>query len=594
MRVSNTLRRLSELRLGSLLAISALAATLAVSVGCAGAAGRADSRADDARFRAVSDPDAPGRLVQDGPDSDADTADGGRFAGEVNLDPFGMDERIWRLSLSECVQFALAENLTLADSYLEPKKAETDKTLAESQYDFLFTAETQFKQDYNNAPASLVSSFERQDEWTHSFGISKPFETGTTVSLTWTLRIVEQTFPSGSPGAGFKPNHSGGFNLTISQSLFKNMGEDPNRFQIRSADLATQIARSTYDKTLQDVLFDVENAYWTLLFSWENVRVAHEAVELADENAQIVRRRRDVGLATDIDVSAAEERRVTRERDRIDSQRTLRDQSDSLLLLIAPQRLREMLEGDGRPLLILPTDTLDATPEELTREYEPRGMVNLALTNREEIKQARLSADSTQLSVDFRNNQRDVDLNLSTGVNIGGSGPNPGETFESIFSADNLSWFIGLELSIPIGGRAADSEWLKTKYSLEQATIAIQEAEANVVREVLGAVRGVYAAQQLVRAAEAAEQLAKEQYEAELRRYQAGLSTAFQVREFENTLFDAQRNLIDARRALKIALLTLKKVIGMLGREFMTDDRAGGADESGASDGDGPSDGDGE
>ena len=97
--------------------------------------------------------------------------------------------------------------------------------------------------------------------------------------------------------------------------------------------------------------------------------------------------------------------------------------------------------------------------------------------------------------------------------------------------------------------------------------LGYQHHELDAVAAVRRAVRDVQYEKEAVSAAEESLKLSRRQLEAEQARYAEGLSTTFQVLEFQQELIVAMMSEVNARVRLELALVALKESMGIIGEE---------------------------
>ena len=124
-----------------------------------------------------------------------------------------------------------------------------------------------------------------------------------------------------------------------------------------------------------------------------------------------------------------------------------------------------------------------------------------------------------------------------------------------------------LTFSVPIGNRTRRFADKAARAELRRARLVYDQLEVAVVASLRDAVRQVRYQAEAVRAAVRSVQLAQRQLEAEQARYQEGLSTNFQVLEFQQDLLQAQSSERAARASYARALVALRAALGILGEE---------------------------
>jgi HAE1 family hydrophobic/amphiphilic exporter-1 len=131
-----------------------------------------------------------------------------------------------------------------------------------------------------------------------------------------------------------------------------------------------------------------------------------------------------------------------------------------------------------------------------------------------------------------------------------------------VWSGENISYSVGVILTVPLGNRAAEASYTKARLTAEQAKTSLKQLELQIVQQVREAVRRVDADAKRVDANRAARVLAEEQLRVEQRRLEAGVTTTFNVLSFQRDLAVAQANEIRAIADHFKSLANLEKVRG--------------------------------
>jgi len=211
----------------------------------------------------------------------------------------------------------------------------------------------------------------------------------------------------------------------------------------------------------------------------------------------------------------------------------------------------------------------------------------LALKNRPELDQMRLTTEQKDIDIKFYKNQLkpQVDLvgnygdnglagtpstviNPSTGLPLGQnvlSRFNGGyfQSLSNLFSQDFKSYQVGVHISFPWRNRAAEGNLGRALAESRQLDARQRQLVETVEVDVRNALQAVEASRQRFEAAQAAELAAKAQYEGEQERYRAGLSTNFVVLQRQTDWSIARGNTLRAQTDYNKALADLQRVTGM-------------------------------
>jgi len=167
--------------------------------------------------------------------------------------------------------------------------------------------------------------------------------------------------------------------------------------------------------------------------------------------------------------------------------------------------------------------------------------VSTALQHRPDLEQARLDLKSKEADLAFRRNQRRWGLNLNGSYGkVGIDVDNYGNSIDDLRRGANKDWQVTMALGIPIGNRQAIASFTDSEYALTQAGKGLETLELAARVQVRDAVRAVQTTLKRVKAAQVNVRLQKEKLSAEQKKFENGMSTSFQVLQFQNDLFTAQ------------------------------------------------------
>lgn len=184
--------------------------------------------------------------------------------------------------------------------------------------------------------------------------------------------------------------------------------------------------------------------------------------------------------------------------------------------------------------------------------------IKTALQKRPDYLTKKKELDSKNILVQFNENQLypSLDLIASFGLNglsgdaqsltAGEFDGNYGDSIDRAFSGDFLSWEAGVKFSYPLGNRAAKSRLLASKLESSQLLMEIKDLEKTIILEVREAVRQIKTDVKRIQAARIARKLAEEKLSAEEKKFEVGLSTSFNVLEFQTDLAEEQSSELKA------------------------------------------------
>lgn len=444
------------------------------------------------------------------------------------------------LSLNEAINLVLQNNLEISIEQYNPEIKKEEIKNAESAFDSTISSGgTQvLKETESESAATGTTGIEA--------GIGKRFQTGG--SYEFALKSSRSTFDN------FDDMYSTGIALTLNHALLKNRGTDVNTSAIRIAQKNRESSISELRAKVIEIVSDLKNTYWRLVYALGDLEVKRLSLQLAYDLVKINEAQVNVGTLAPIEVLQARASAASREVEIINAEKTVRDVEDSL------KRLLNISETD--PIwnaAIIPTDSPVATRQAVSLEQN----IQAALANREELFQLQKALEIQEISLSAADNQLKPTLNAFSTFDLSGQDDALGGSFSEFSEFNEASVTIGLQFEYPLGNRAAKTSYNKTRLGIDQTRLSIQNLEQAISVQVRQAVRAVETSYKLVEATRVAQQLAEEQLDAEQKKFNEGLSTNFQVLNYQEQLASAQSSYTQAITGYNQALVALEQLTGM-------------------------------
>ncbi|MEK7220140.1 MAG: TolC family protein [candidate division NC10 bacterium] len=452
---------------------------------------------------------------------------------------------VMALSLRDSIGLALKNNLDIAVEGFNPNLREQDLTSEKAVFDPSAFLELS-RSDNRAASASSFFSGGRalSDLWDFNTGVKQKLPTGGN----YELRFNNEYLNTHSTSTGF----SSRFALTLTQPLLKNFGFEATETNIRIATNNQSISKEQLRLKVSDIVTQVQNGYFDLIFAIDNLEVQRRSLRLAQDLVALNTARVRAGVAAPVEVTQAEAQEAARVQDVILAEKAVRDAEDTLKVVL------NLPVGGGWGQEIRPTDT----PSFEVKPINQNEAIQKALENRYEYKSAKLDIDNRELSVRLTRNQLLPDLSLTSSVSTNGFGGVYGSDLSEMGSSHFASYSVGVVLTVPLGNRSAQASYLKAKLTADQARTSLKQLVLQITQQVREAVRRVESDAKRVEANRAARVLAEEQLRVEQRRLEAGVTTTFNVLSFQRDLAAAQGNEIRAITDYNKSLANLEKVRG--------------------------------
>lgn len=342
---------------------------------------------------------------------------------------------------------------------------------------------------------------------------------------------------------------------SISQPLLGGAGGVIARAPIERSRLGLGIAFVNYRSRVLNVIRDTENAYYDLVAARETLRIRQLSLELAQRLLEENQARRATGLATDLDVAAAEVGLANARRALIQAEQTVRNSEDRLLSLINASDL------DARPGPVAFGEYSGGAPSFAYSYKAARDNYPDTLSAEERIKQLEID-----VAVARRNRLPTLNLNASIGYNTNDT--SYADAIRNLPDDPSDRRQVSLVYNIPWGLRAERARYRSAVATLNQQKLRLEQLELQLLVNVRTAVRAVETNLASVKIAEQATQLAARQYDLQKARFDAGLATSRLVLEAQEDLENARFNELNAKAELWSAIAELRRLEGSSIEQF--------------------------
>jgi outer membrane protein TolC len=433
------------------------------------------------------------------------------------------------LTLKECLALAIENNLDIIIARHAPQAAETNIT--EQRAAFHPTASMDLTQENKDTPFPIRTQvFARGLQGTEdesvdfNWAISQKFVTGSEYQLSFHNLRVANTFNS------FRSEYNTDTFFSFTQHLLRNFGFDVNKAEINIARNDRDISQYEFLQQVLDIIAQVENTYWDLVFSIEDLKVKNKTLELAKDLLERNRIQVEVGTMAPIEILEAQTQVAARDEDIIGAEKTVKDNEDQLRKLINSPTISLL-----KDVTIVPQDKPSFQRKEVSLEKS----VQEALEKRPEYLQAKTKLENKNIRVRFSKNQLLPVVDLVTGIGTLANQGNFGNSLQEIIGGDSMDWRVGISVEIPLGNQLAKSRYTKARIETEKALFELENWKQNIIIEVKEAVREIETNLKRIEATQISSRLFQERLNAEEKRFSVGLSTSRDILEDQEQLAEA-------------------------------------------------------
>ena len=431
-------------------------------------------------------------------------------------------------TLEQCVDHALANNITVQQTELDEALAKVNKL---------------------DAIGNFLPSINAQANHSWNIGLNQNITTGL---------LENQTTQFTSAG------------LNANIDVFKGF---QNHLIYRRAKLSSLAARYQLDKIKDDVALNVANAYLQILFAKETVVVLEEQMALNQLQLSRTQAMVDAGSLALADLKDMQATVASTKKSLVDAQNNLRLTKLSLSQLL---QIREFQTFDIADQDMLPENSavlLESVDAIIEKAKSVRQELQIAQANKElaefDLKIARSSYSPTlqgyysfSTRAAYADRVTGMALSTSQPSSVIGSVEGTGQNVitpnyvpilgrrAAIFDQfdDNKGHNFGFQLTIPILNRLnTRNNVVRNKIALERATLAYNQTEQDLERSVFQAITDAQGAMEAYESAKVAADARSLAFDYAREKYEVGMINSFDFAQAQNLHLTAQSDLVRAK-----------------------------------------------
>ncbi len=453
------------------------------------------------------------------------------------------------LSLQEAIHRAVANNHAVRVESYNPGINTARIVEAEAAFDGIFFS-NMLKNVVDRPTASQLGA-SNIDIFTLNNGVRKLLPTGTEVTTTLKLQrqFIDLIFQQ------LNPEYTSQLIIEFRQPLLRGAGIDFNRAQIDIAQNNFRISRQTFKRSLRELVFGVERAYWRLAQARREVAIRARILTEFEQTYDYLQERRDFDVYP-IQLAQTKANIETSKGDFIGTINTLQRAEDALIVLMNDPSIN--LTDDFE---IHTSDFPSTSIVEINRHAEIRA----ALENRAEILESRIAIENAAVAVGQSKNLTMPQFDFTFRYTVDGLGESMDDAFDQVTQNDYSEYFFQLDLQVPIGNRAAKAVLRRAQLTQAQSIANLKRQIEQVIIEVNTASRDIRAEfdriEPFLQSAEANE----DQISAIIARAERKDFTALnQELNARRDLANSRSQLLDALTRYNVALIELERSKGTI------------------------------
>jgi outer membrane protein TolC len=411
----------------------------------------------------------------------------------------------------------------------------------------------------------------------YNFTYNQGFVTGTALQVTF----QNSRITSNNPFNSYSPTLQTTMNAQLTQHLLQGFGWGINRRFMVQAKNNRRVADSAFRQQLLYTINQVENIYWGLVSAYEDVQAKQRSLHQSSSLLEDDKKSLAIGTLAPLDVVSANSSVETDRQALINSQSNLEYQQ-----LLMKQAIARSLED---PTLanapVIPTDrvSLIEMPEE---RQSADDLVRQADANSPSIEQAILTLKNDEITLKGEKNGLlpTVDAFAFYGSSALGGAQSPdcvnffstptgpcapntyptvgySNAFQDLFNSSAPNKGAGINISIPIRNRVAQSAQARSELEYRQAQMRLQQLYVQTRMNVINAQFALTNDRASVQSANATRDYDQQSLDAEEKKLHLGASTTANVLQQQRTLAIAVNSVISSTAKYAIDRAALDEIL---------------------------------
>ena len=458
------------------------------------------------------------------------------------------DEKTLELSLDECIDHALRENLDLKVYHLGLRSYELSTVQAESYFDPSISL--RMIRDESVTPNYFeyfkVKSIERNIS-NFNFALGQNLSTGANLGAGVYNTLSESNIET-------EKNYTSYLGFNINQPLLRGFGKKVNRANIYLARINTQSAANDLENNAINLIYEVQKAYWNFVYARETLTVREISLAQADSLLAYNKKSFEVGILAESGVLEARSALVSRQQEVLDQKNQISAGEDVL------RRLLNITSEEEWNLKLIPTDEPVILPVYIDEE----AVLEEALKLRPDYKNAQKAMEQNEIHLALAKNSRLPSLDLNARYNIHGSGTTLSKDIRGLGDTDTYGWQLGLLLSYPLKNRNAKADYEKKQIDIKQALLILEDFKSQIMSEIRTSIRNVNINREKIDVARLSVEVNELRLKNEEERFRNQLSTSYYVLQFQSDLSNARNIYNKALMDYTLAVAEFQKAKGTL------------------------------
>lgn len=439
-----------------------------------------------------------------------------------------------RLSLDEAIRQALQANLGLQIEKLDPEISRQELLRQLAQYGLRLGFDTGVNQDVSPSSTSFIegASIVNQLRQNYNLYLEQDLATGGTARLNFNNGVLS----TNSSRVDVNPAITPQISLDVRHPLLRNTFNGLRQLAVTENNLNVSIWNLKQQAI--NTVAEVQDAYWSLVLFRERLRVLEQSLQILEELLKMNLEKEKAGFMARIDNLQTEARIASLRANLLDARRNLENTEDRLKQLLNPDASDDLAwDAD-----LVPSEKPEFAPYAvgLEKSYEA------ALTARPDYRAQLIELDNTALREQIAAQNLLPQLDFVGGSGLESLDDNYVGALGKLFSFQTYSFNIGLSFEMPVIGNPYAAIHEQTRLQQQQQSLRIENVRQQIRRDLRQAIRNVEMSAQQVEATRLAKRLSEEQLKAQTEKLNLGLTTNFQVLQFQTDFVEASLDEVNA------------------------------------------------
>jgi len=471
------------------------------------------------------------------------------------------------MTLEEAITLALKNNNNIDMSRNDVQVAEFTLRAARGVYDPLLSSENYYESVTTPTASAIGGAVNGAVTQTRFFGSAGVNGFSPLGGGIYSADFNSSRTSTSNTNSFLNPQFPSSLTLSYTQPLFRNFRFDNNRRTIEIAKKTLGLTDAQFRQQAIEIIAQVEQSYWDLVFALRNLSVQIDAVKEARTQLESNQRLVAKGVLAPVDIVAASTQVTNFEQLVYTAEESVTRAENTLKTLVLADRTSEVWSR-----AITPVSEVDLETPKVGLEIA----LSEALKNRPEIAQLEHTAEINKIDERYYRDQSKPQIDLVgsyTSQGLAGSetpaafSPTTGlsrvppnlvggyfTSLGNLIQQDYPTYRVGVTIGLPWGNTVAKANLGRSLVVENRIKNQIAQQEQIIEAEVRNSMQALKSGEAKLASALSSRQSAEILYESEQRKFKAGTTTLFLV-------LVANRELLITRSAELQAQTDLNKAI---------------------------------